>query len=505
MKKYTIQQALENMKTKTQWYNKSYAGYLFGLALQGWAIAFGEEASPYAVPYGLFFQNHVRRDHWDWFWDVELLIEKRQKLLAAAKADKKFASHFLHNWKKTRKSFLTYWETLVDTSFDKLSIDQIRELLTPLGKQYVEYARLSYIADVFLTDSGPDWFEQIIKKEFVAKATPEVIATLSVPVYESFINKFEMGKLKIAKEILEGKNEKVISRACTALAHEFFWVRVGYFSYERLTAHEIRAEAVKESGQDGLKEINEKIKTAKSRIADNKKKKLALMKKLKTSSDLARVIEVAEIFTHIQDERKGGVLRCNLIFFEALAATARKLKLDPETLFYLTPPEFLSKEEFDNLDWKEIKDRRDKGAVLVFYDKKIHILPRAQYEKELPIEHFFKLLTVVQEVRGSIAFAGREKGIVRVVRTMKDIQNFKEGEILVANQTTPEYMLAIKKAAAIVTDQGGITCHAAIIARELKKPCIIGTKSATKDLHDGDEVEVDAEKGIVKILKSRAH
>jgi len=62
-------------------------------------------------------------------------------------------------------------------------------------------------------------------------------------------------------------------------------------------------------------------------------------------------------------------------------------------------------------------------------------------------------------------------------------------------------MPAIKKASAIVTNVGGITCHAAIVSRELKIPCIIGTKIATKVLKDGDLVEVDAQKGIVKILK----
>jgi pyruvate,water dikinase len=59
----------------------------------------------------------------------------------------------------------------------------------------------------------------------------------------------------------------------------------------------------------------------------------------------------------------------------------------------------------------------------------------------------------------------------------------------------------MQKAAAFVTDEGGLTCHAAIVAREMKKPCIIGTKIATKVLKDGDMVEVDANKGIVKILK----
>ena len=65
----------------------------------------------------------------------------------------------------------------------------------------------------------------------------------------------------------------------------------------------------------------------------------------------------------------------------------------------------------------------------------------------------------------------------------------------------PDYLSAMKKAVAFVTDEGGITCHAAIVARELNRPCIIGTKIATKVLKDGDEVEVDADKGVVKILK----
>ena len=77
----------------------------------------------------------------------------------------------------------------------------------------------------------------------------------------------------------------------------------------------------------------------------------------------------------------------------------------------------------------------------------------------------------------------------------------KDGDVLVTNMTTPNYLVAMKKAVAFITDEGGITCHAAIIAREMKKPCIIGTKNATKVLKDGDLVEVDANKGIVRKLK----
>jgi pyruvate,water dikinase len=68
--------------------------------------------------------------------------------------------------------------------------------------------------------------------------------------------------------------------------------------------------------------------------------------------------------------------------------------------------------------------------------------------------------------------------------------------------TSPDWLPLIQKAVAIVTDEGGITSHASIVARELKKPCIVGTKNATKILKDGDQVEVDADSGIVKIIKN---
>ena len=79
-----------------------------------------------------------------------------------------------------------------------------------------------------------------------------------------------------------------------------------------------------------------------------------------------------------------------------------------------------------------------------------------------------------------------------------DINKVLRGDILVATMTFPNYVPAMEKAAAFVTDEGGILCHAAIIAREMRKPCIIGTKIATKVFKDGDKVEVDATKGIVR-------
>ncbi len=76
-----------------------------------------------------------------------------------------------------------------------------------------------------------------------------------------------------------------------------------------------------------------------------------------------------------------------------------------------------------------------------------------------------------------------------------------EGEILVTTMTQPNLLAAMRKAAAIVTDQGGMTSHAAVISRELGIPCVVGTYKATRIFKTGDVLEVDANKGIVRLLK----
>ncbi len=102
------------------------------------------------------------------------------------------------------------------------------------------------------------------------------------------------------------------------------------------------------------------------------------------------------------------------------------------------------------------------------------------------------------EINGKSAYKGKVQGTIKIVLSHRDCFKVENGDILVATMSTPDFLPAMLKAAAFVTDIGGITSHAAIISREMKKPCVIGTKIATKVFHDGDLVEVDAEKGIVR-------
>lgn len=108
------------------------------------------------------------------------------------------------------------------------------------------------------------------------------------------------------------------------------------------------------------------------------------------------------------------------------------------------------------------------------------------------------------EITGSVAQKGIVQGHVKILFTNADGEGFKDGDIVVSTSTSPNLMPFLMRCGAIVTDEGGIASHAAIVSRELKKPCVIGTKVATQVLKDGDLVEVDADAGVIRILKPAA-
>ena len=100
-------------------------------------------------------------------------------------------------------------------------------------------------------------------------------------------------------------------------------------------------------------------------------------------------------------------------------------------------------------------------------------------------------------LRGFGASPGVAAGVARILRGPAEMDKLKTGEILVTTMTTPDMVPAMSQAAGIVTDEGGMTCHAAIVSRELGVPCVVGTREATKLIADGSEVTVDGKTGVV--------
>ncbi|PIN74540.1 hypothetical protein COV18_06580 [Candidatus Woesearchaeota archaeon CG10_big_fil_rev_8_21_14_0_10_37_12] len=169
--------------------------------------------------------------------------------------------------------------------------------------------------------------------------------------------------------------------------------------------------------------------------------------------------------------------------------------------FVLLPEElFLLKErKLTNEEVAEIKKRLPGCAILNDELILIDDLPAKLKEKGLQLEQLE--IKETSELKGMCACKGTAQGTVRLILKKEQLKEFKQGEILVTEMTKPDFVPAMKQAAGIITDEGGITCHAAIVSRELGVPCIIGTKIATTVLKDGDTVEINADEGIVKILE----
>ncbi len=228
-----------------------------------------------------------------------------------------------------------------------------------------------------------------------------------------------------------------------------------------------------------------------------------LVKKLSAPQEILTLVESVRKLSYLQELKKTAQTRSHPILqLLVVPEIARRLNVSDEYIRYMSPQEIkasllegLIKEDFK----LNIKERLFAG-VLILKDLKFNWIVGEEAKNFIKINGFADDVIEVKELKGSIACKGFAKGVVKVCNLSTEISKVSDGDILVTAMTTPDFVPAMRKAAGIITDEGGITCHAAIVSRELNKPCIIGTRNATKILKDGDQVELDADNGVVKIL-----
>ncbi|MCI0615058.1 hypothetical protein L0244_18865 [bacterium] len=252
-------------------------------------------------------------------------------------------------------------------------------------------------------------------------------------------------------------------------------------------------------------------KQAKAEL-DAKKKKLALLQKKqkqidsRANTETRYLCDVVKKMAHLRLESRLNWARADRAVNNILSFIASHFHVPADDIFYYSEKDILRLIDGHKLDASVLAKRKE--AFAFRYDQQTFF----EYSGEQEVRTLEKNENVALEeigadsITGSVANNGYARGRVKVISAhTKDQQAaselMEEGDILVTGMTRPHLIYATKKASAIVTDEGGIACHAAIVSRELNKPCIIGTKIATKILHDGDLVEVDANKGVVKILE----
>ena len=203
-------------------------------------------------------------------------------------------------------------------------------------------------------------------------------------------------------------------------------------------------------------------------------------------------IELMQFIIYYRTQRTDIMNKSGYLAIPILTKFAQTLGLEYEDLLYCTYEELTERK----IPSKDLITERKKNCVMLKEEDNIQCISGKEAEE---INLIFKEdVEDVSKFKGQIACKGKVKGKVKIVMCKEDYDKISEGDVLVTTMTTPDMVPIMKKCVAFVTEEGGITCHAAIISRELKTPCIIGTKVAVSVLKDNDLVEVDADTGVVR-------
>lgn len=232
-----------------------------------------------------------------------------------------------------------------------------------------------------------------------------------------------------------------------------------------------------------------------------KKKQRELMKKLGPPKDIRKIIsglrESAWDRFHIRVSINGNFQKFELLLKEI----KRRTKASESDWYY-----FSHKQIIDFLANGKIptaKDLKRNRGIVVF--TAINGKAKVSYSKKaeknaLKILNFPKIPKGKNRIEGLCASSGKARGKACIILNIKQASRLEKDDILVTTMTHPDYVPLMKKASAIITDEGGISCHAAIVSRELKKPCIVGTTFASRIIREGDLVEVNATEGYARII-----
>lgn len=371
-----------------------------------------------------------------------------------------------------------------ETTISSLSIDSFSDLKITL-KDYQKYI-LDFWKPTLAAEFAGYGTEEVIKDLLAQYIDDErelgkAIQVLTTPTSPSFFQQADV-------ELIETDDLK-------AYASKYYWLDNGYAGVKILD----------ENYFDSMKQnlSNKIVDTLSTRINQNQVERAEWIDKYQIGKDALQACDLAIKIILQQDRRKAVMMRTQH-FKELLAKKiSDKWHISLDQLKYVSIKEIAESETIDTL--KVLIAKRDSGTLGLaqshddtlfrFYteDKTDHYWRHYLTDKNVDIEAGLRGLVAS---RSSII---RARGKVQIVNNPSE-ENFEEGSILVTQMTSPDYIHLMKKSAGIITDAGGLTCHAAILSRELGIPCIVGTRNATQVLNSGDMVEMDTHGGTIRVL-----
>ena len=483
---------LPSIKSAT-WYRQRFDAcphFMFFLGLSH-ITTVQDTAYPYGqgIAYAGFSKNRA-----DWYHSLQELEKTATGIIEADRKEPGVSKRMIADFQPWEDEFYAECEKLRGIDLTKLSDDELLKMYRSLEDIYVKKLNCSGLIDGFALSTDTMIAGKIkvfLDEKGIGDRFTEYFSILTAGTFSSFLQQEEIALIDIALSTSAGSDEE--SGQLRKHTEAFFWIRNNYVK-DHMESIETFADRLRELRSEN---IVEKKNALISLPIQHREAKDALIAEIGLPQDIVALLRITDDFNGWQDERKKGTFWATHYFSVLLEEFARRTEYTIDELKYAFPPEMgdvLSKK----LSREELQRRISYCMILWTYGK-YDVVTDQKFIDELD-----RIGTgeseVVESLKGFAASLGTVTGRVCIVESVEEIGKVQNGDVLVSVMTRPDYVAAMKKASAFVTDEGGITCHAAIIAREMKKPCVIGTKIATKVLHDGDIVKVDAMRGMVKVI-----
>jgi phosphohistidine swiveling domain-containing protein len=419
------------------------------------------------------------------FKDSRMFFVNDQKDLLDA-GEKVFVKYMLKA--DARKKIYKEWKAVVgklckiedkiqDIDLSKISNKQLLALWNEFHKEYIDFWTSGLVPE--LGNYGYNkFFVSKLKGMAPDGESLSLVEILTAPEKISF---YQQEEIDLIKTDYISKHQK-----------KYFWLKNSYNGAEIL-GDEFFSKRKKRLSVDKEKEMKLKIKQA-------KQKKIWAKKHYGLSLEIMNIASAITAGIVWQDERKKYIFIALHFQDLMLKEIAKRFNYTPDILYHAWFGEIANIMTGKNLHQES--EKRSKGYGVLYYKK-----CRSLYATE--IDYLWKVYDglhqmggEVKELKGVVASKGKGNVTAKVciMFNPSQVDDFEPGSILVAPMTSPEYIFAMRKAVAVITDVGGLTSHAAIVSRELGIPCVVGTKIATKILKNGQLVEVDVFKGVITIV-----
>jgi phosphohistidine swiveling domain-containing protein len=242
--------------------------------------------------------------------------------------------------------------------------------------------------------------------------------------------------------------------------------------------------------------------TAKTKNIQAERKRL--IKLLNLTPYQNHLFDIAAEIVWLKGFRKECYYHGYFVLDLVLGEMARRSGITLLQAKYLLPQELPLLFHGKSKQLAKIASDRWRFSVTYFNQGRQQVMAGAKAKNFLKKQRIEKTQVIkAEQLKGMCACPGNAKGVARVINVPADMPKMKAGDIMVSHNTYPSLVPAMKKAAAIITEEGGITCHAAIVSREMQIPCIVGVKGLLQALKDGDKLAVDATQGTIKVIKRK--